>query len=280
MYKIMQIRFALILMLLLTPLAIQADGFPEINDWRPVGKMTVMHPDNLWEYINGAADQYLSYDFRLLRYRDFTNDNKTITVDIYDMGSALNAYGIYTTERPADAKPSVIGTTATVRPPLVFLLLKDRYYIKINILKGHLDSQTGTRILTDIANALKGSTELPQELKSLPVLNRQAGSERFIREGYMGLSELKDVVSAQYSDADGTYRCFRLATRPDQPHATIWDALSEKWQPDASKTAPIRYRKVPYQGIVGVIQLDHGVFGVTDSPDLTVMQHRMDAFLK
>jgi len=45
-------------------------------------------PDNLFEYINGAAEAYLSYDFKGLIVADFGADasKATLTVEIYDMG--------------------------------------------------------------------------------------------------------------------------------------------------------------------------------------------------
>ena len=37
--------------------------FPGFEDWTKKGKPDLYTPDNLFEYINGAAEVFLSYDF-------------------------------------------------------------------------------------------------------------------------------------------------------------------------------------------------------------------------
>ena len=42
--------------------------------------------DSLYEYIDGGADVYLLYDFRVLLHRDFKSGSSEVTADIYEMG--------------------------------------------------------------------------------------------------------------------------------------------------------------------------------------------------
>ena len=41
--------------------------FPEIPGWKQSGEIQTFTPKTLYEYINGAADLYLSYDFEELK---------------------------------------------------------------------------------------------------------------------------------------------------------------------------------------------------------------------
>ena len=58
--------------------------FPEIEGWSLQIQEKVYTPDNLWDIINGAADLYLSYDFRklhLAEYKDTTG--LEVRIEIY-----------------------------------------------------------------------------------------------------------------------------------------------------------------------------------------------------
>jgi len=58
-------------------------------------------PDTLYEYIDGAADVFLSFDFQKLASLTYENHSKsTITVDIYRHNSERNGFGIYSQEKP------------------------------------------------------------------------------------------------------------------------------------------------------------------------------------
>ena len=61
-------------------------------------------PDNLYEYIDGGADVFLLYDFQRLLHQNFKAGKGEITADIYDMGKAENAFGIYSAERSPSYK--------------------------------------------------------------------------------------------------------------------------------------------------------------------------------
>ena len=66
------------------------------SDWYQDGDPHYFTADNLFEYINGSADLYLAYDFQRLITVTFLNpDYQSLTIDIYDMGNELNAFGVY-----------------------------------------------------------------------------------------------------------------------------------------------------------------------------------------
>ncbi len=66
--------------------------------------------EDLWQYINGAADLFLSYGFRELIVRDLEQGDRHVTVSVYDMGGPLDAFGVYERERPDDGR--LPGTVA------------------------------------------------------------------------------------------------------------------------------------------------------------------------
>ena len=50
--------------------------FPEIAGWKQSGEVETFIPKNLYEYINGAADLYLMYDFEELKVEEYKNEKK------------------------------------------------------------------------------------------------------------------------------------------------------------------------------------------------------------
>jgi hypothetical protein len=68
-------------------------------------------PASLWEYINGAAESYLAFDFQELLTLDFAHaaHGLRVTVDLYRMASPLGAFGIYAQETNPAAEFLSVG---------------------------------------------------------------------------------------------------------------------------------------------------------------------------
>jgi len=239
------------------------EGFLQIDGWMPQGAPTIHTSETLWEAINGAADTYLAYGFEVLTSQQFSAGDVTVTVNLYDMGSPLNAFGVYRTEAPADLPVVDAGTEAVVSPPYQCLLLKDRYYVKIDAYEGDIDDAAGKSLVQGIAEALPGSTDVPPALASLPEKGMVPGSARYTREGLLGLSELNEAVHASYRDDDGgEYQTLVVLPAADGSLDTVWTALAERWQEIDHHGRPVLYREVPYEGLVGVMHGAEGLIGV------------------
>jgi hypothetical protein len=217
---------------------------------------------NLWELIDGGAELFLSYGFETVTVQDFRAGEVTASIAVYDMGRPLNAFGIYRTEAPPDASALPLGTEAVVSPPYQCLLLKDRYYVKVETSEGEIDRATGESLVTAIAGALPGEAELPPEFAALPSDGMVTGSSRYTRESVYGLAELNDCVHAVYTDAAGSEYHMFVTLAPD-----AWETLTSRWQPTELGGEPVLYREVPYSGLVGVIRSDNGIIGVANADD-------------
>lgn len=243
-----------------------AMDFPDIEGWKPVSEVMTKDPEGLWEYIDGAAEQFLAYDFQLLQYRDLSMEELSVTVEIYDMATPLNAFGMYMTERPSKSERLSIGAEAVILPPYQCLLLKDRYYVKVNVYEGKMTAEHGTSLLSAIAERLPGTGTLPPELALLPVEGKIPGSEGYTREGYLGVSELSNCLYAKYNGDKGEkFQYFAIILPPDEPIKTVWVPLMLQWKPARHAGHSILYREVPYKGKLGVIKTESGVFGATNA---------------
>jgi hypothetical protein len=239
--------------------------FPEIEGWGSPTAVNSYDADSLWEFINGAAETFIQYGFKELETAEFSRDGTKVAVSIYDMGSALNAYGVYRTELPDAAEPLAIGAPAIVSPPYQALMAKDRFYIKVDVYDGEMDGAAGRAVLESLAASLPGSDGMPDEFAALPTKDRVPGSERFTREAFLGLRELEHCVSAEYVDGRTVFTV--LPSTGSDVDAT-WQELSSKWNAiDADGGTPVLAKKVPYTGLVGVTRKDDAIVGVVGAED-------------
>ncbi len=239
--------------------------FSKIEGWTAADTIEQYDSSNLWEYINGAADLFIMYGFQYLHSCEISSGDIKAVIDVYNMGTQLNAFGMYKTERGEPNGKLEIGVEAVITSPNQSLMLKDIYYIKINVYEGSLPAEKNQDLLRSIAGILPGSIEFPVEFELLPAENKIKNTEHFAKEGFLGLSELTNCLYADYKIEDSEFQYFIVLPEADEPYDGTWKKFSEKWKNSDSKEAQILYRKIPYQGLVGIIKTEKGIFGVTNS---------------
>lgn len=251
----------LIALFLAAPPALSA--FSALDGWAPESEPRIYGPENLWDEINGGAEVFVSYGFRELEIREITADSITVSVGIYDMGSRLNAYGMFRTETPEDAEFGPIGVRSYIVAPYLGLLLKDRFYVKASAYTGKMGEAEYAALLASLAAALPGGDDLPDELALLPAEGKIAGSDRFTRESFLGLKELRHCVHARYGDGtDREWKIFRIVPVGNENAEKTWAKLAKKWSNPGVRGASLLTREVPYQGTIGVVRSGDGIIGV------------------
>lgn len=102
---------------------------PIPSGWQLKNQPVIYTPDNLWDYIDGAADLFYRYQFKNLQvvyYTDSAGDY--ITLELYDQSSPLYAYGVYSQERPEKTNFLDIGTEGYAEPGIINFLIDDFLY--------------------------------------------------------------------------------------------------------------------------------------------------------
>ncbi len=257
-----------------------AFDFPDIPGWNPVSDVMSYTSENLYEYIDGAADQFIAYGFVELLSRDLAAESLKVTVDIYDMGELLNAYGIYKTERPRDEATLAIGSEAYVAPPYQALMFKAHFYVKINAFEGEITAENIVPLLTGLAAAFPGEPGFPEQLSALPPAGKIPDSEGYAREAFLGLAELNNCLYAFY-EADGKqFRYFIILPDGKATSASIWQELKKKWQQIEKNRRSVLVRNVPYVGLIGLTIAGDRIIGVTDCNDTAELLARLSAVSK
>lgn len=177
---------------------------PPLASWTPSEAPRSYFPDDLFEYIDGAAESYLSYDFRELLVADLVKRGAeaTLTLEIYDMGTAVNAFGIFGAERYPENKPVAIGDLGYLEGEALNFLA-GRYYVKMLAfgLGGGTEAAL-EQVAGKVAGAVKAHEGLPALIGLFPVDRLVPRSERYIKKNFMGYGFLHDGYVASYA-ADG-----------------------------------------------------------------------------
>ncbi len=257
----------------------QESDFPAVDGWTRTGDVAIYDADNLWEYINGAAELFIEYDVQTCMTADLTAGDLVVTVELYDMGTPLNAFGVFNREHPSMGISIPGAAEAAISPPYQALLFKGSTYAKVNAIEGELTMPAGRQLLEALARVLPGQSSYPSELELLPQNGIVAGSEGYKRRGYLGLTELSHCLYAKYAGLDGqTWEGFVVLPPPGSTSASVWEALAGEWAATEHGGRTVLYKEVPYRGLVGVVNAERGVLGVSGAPDQAVLLQRLEGF--
>lgn len=272
-------KLSLFAVLLIAVNPVFAVDFPTIEGWSPAGEVSTFTPETLWEHINGAAETFFQYGFKELKTAELSNESVTVAVGVYEMGSPLNAYGIYRTELPEDSATVKIGGQALISAPYQALMVKDRFYVKVDVYEGEINDATGRSILEAVASGLPGRNGMPEVFDTLPTQGQVPGSQRFTREAFLGVRELKHCISAMYAAGADESVLFFVMLPPDGGSIdAVWKSLAAKWTAVRNEPHPVLAKKVPYRGLVGVIRTPVGIFGTSGSENNEELAKSLDQF--
>ncbi len=104
-------------------------------DWIMKDRVTLYNSDTLFDHINGEAELYFPYGFNRLATATYLNQKDPevwVVVDVYRMGSLLDAFGIYSNYRKADGAGIMIGAEGFVSSSQL-MFYQDRYFVRIQV---------------------------------------------------------------------------------------------------------------------------------------------------
>jgi hypothetical protein len=188
----------LITVLSLTCLYGQEGLFPTLKGYKAVNEYPVYTPDDLWNYIDGAADAYLALGFLDLNITEYKKGKKAIKAEIYRFGDDAMAFGMYSLERSPGYDFIQVGVQGYNEDGVVFFY-KDRYYIKIMTQSESKKVNESMKELAGlIAARIDGKNEFPALLKLFPSEGLVRNQETYILESVLGHEFLRGAFRASY----------------------------------------------------------------------------------
>lgn len=274
-FKIMRWYLPLLLFCSLVPFlpGPQVEGktitLPEMSGWKLEGKPLVFSPETLYEYINGAADLYLDYEFQELTLAEYKGEKKAgVIIEVYRHQDSTQAFGIYSQERLADAKYLDLGAQGYYEPGLINFL-SGPYYVKIN---GFNIGEEDERILLPFARKVEeilgGKTSLPSILSSFPAEGKKKNTEKFISKDFLGYPFFHSGYTADYEVAGKKFKVFVIEGKDLEDCRRMTERYLQRIGSELKQPSPGIFRlKDPYHGEVDLIwkgNLIWGILGLTD----------------
>ena len=172
--------------------------FPQLPGYKIKTGYPVYEPGNLWDFINGAADNYLTYGFVDLHVAEYKKGKAVIKLEIYRHGSNTMAFGIYSSERSPSFRFVDIGAQGYIADGSINFFKGD-YYVKIRTYSKKEKVLSAEEMLANrVASALPGGDAMPSMLLQFPSEGRKANEETYINESVLGHGFLNKAFKAVY----------------------------------------------------------------------------------
>jgi len=172
--------------------------FPQLPGYKIKTDYPVFEPENLWDFINGAADNYLANGFVDLHVAEYKKGKAVIKLEIYRHSDNTMAFGIYSSERSPSFRFVELGAQGYIAGGSINFF-KGNYYVKIRTYSKKEKVLKAEEMLANrVASALSGEEVMPAMLLQLPSVGRKANEETYINESVLGHSFLNKAFKAVY----------------------------------------------------------------------------------
>lgn len=217
-----------------------------ISGWKAVSEDQVFDPETIFNYINGAGEVYRSYNFRLLFARRFQQPEKPdLVVDLFDMGTSYDAFGVFTHDR--EGEKVEIGQMGVYKGGLLSFW-KNRFFVSVYAEDETQETKEAVLELgRQIALRIETEGRLPDLLDFLPEAGLDKETVRYFHthhilnyhffisdENILQLGPETEAVLAQYKYS-GLLPVFLLVVRyADENQALYaWDVFCRNYMPEA-----------------------------------------------
>ncbi len=187
--------------------------FPDLDGYKKNTDFTTYVPDNLWDYINGAAETYLAYGFIDLHVAEYKKGKNVIKIEVYHHRDHTLAFGIYYTERSPSFRFLNLGAQGYIADGAINFFKGD-YYVKIRTYsKNEKTLQTAQSLALRVSDMLKGSADMPGVLSEFPSQGKKLNEEMFINESVLGHKFLTGAFRADYEAGPDNFSIFIIESK-------------------------------------------------------------------
>ena len=228
-----------------------AQSIPKkILDWESSGKDAVYDRKTIYEYMDGGAEVYLAFDFRNAFVRKYKNSSgEVIALDIYDMGSPEEAFGIFSCDR--EDPEAGIGQESEYGYGLL-RFRQGRFFISVTAAG---DEKRAEKAILELGKAvaplLGPAGPLPDLLKCLPQSGLKESRTSYFHaavnlnnrffissENILGLGKDTDCVFAEYETSPAEMGDLLIVRYQDEARArAAYEIFLKVYLPEAGPAA-------------------------------------------
>lgn len=188
-------------------------SFPDLEGFKKVSKYPVYLPENLWDFINGAADTYLALGFVDLNVTEYKKGRESIKLEIYRHSDHTMAFGIYASERSPSFRFMNLGSQGYIADGAINFFTGN-YYVKIKTFSSKPKVLKAEESLAaKVAGMLKGETQMPAMLSQFPDEGKKVNEETYINESVLGHQFLGKAFKALYLVGTDEFSIFLMSRK-------------------------------------------------------------------
>jgi hypothetical protein len=209
----------------------------KIAGWNRDGEMLRYEPENLWEYINGSAENFLTYDFVTVIAQDYIDTSgKGLKVEIYDHGVPLMAFGIYSQYRSPGVDFLEIGNEGFGDGYSIHFW-KGRYYVKVNVFEESGETARAMEAFAwSVAGAIEQAGDVPVEVGCFPRDGLIEKSVTYVTEGVLGRGKLPPAFIGDYEIGEDKGQLFIFPLESDSAATAVFDWFTGEIGAEAAGT--------------------------------------------
>lgn len=256
----------------------QDELFPPMKGWTVGHPYPVYLPGNLWDYINGAADAFLSYDFVDLNIAEYIKGKKKIKVEIYRHKSPVHAFGMYSMERSEDLNFVNIGAQGYHQDDVLNFFCFN-FYVKMFANSTDRKTYAGMeKLAANISKRLGSHPAFPPPLTYFPGEGKLANTESYVARNFLGHAFFNDVYTARYDFGSGRFQLFITPrASADECRRLLTSYLEFTGQDASSLTEGKITIHDPYNGDIHLVWERNNIWGVTESAADDDVERILDA---
>lgn len=212
----------------------------------------------IFDYMDGAGEVFLSFAYERMFVRRFSkSETEALTVEVYDMGTPADAYGIFTRFRSGEDVE--IGRTSSYTPANLNFW-KGRYFITVFTMASTGESKAD---ILDMARSIDAGItyggDLPLVVTLLPTedlieetirffhLHTDLNRHYFVSDSnILDLDREVDAAIATYREGDGFNYLLVIRYPEEDRAATVFDSFLEIYMPEAAES--------------GIVQIEDGLW--------------------
>ena len=157
--------------------------------WVMDGSVALFDKDTLFDRINGESELFFPYGFEVLayaRYENKQNPKLAIDMDVYKVGSLLDAFGLFSIFRRKDDAEVSIGTGGTISTSQLFFY-QGNYFVRLQVTGAtSVDQEVLRSCAGSLSRNLPKAVARPPALDALAVPAVVSKSERYMAQSVLG----------------------------------------------------------------------------------------------
>ncbi len=223
----------------------------EMNGWKAEEEDKIYDEETIFDYIDGAGEVYNAYQFKKLRARHLSRpESPDILVDLFDMGSSRNAYGVFTHD--LEGERMGIGQDSTYKGGLL-CFWKDRFFVSLYAERETEESREAVVELgREISSRIPKKGPIPDIVSLLPEEELDKSRIRYFfnplilnyhfyvsDENLLSLNPETEAVLGVYGKEGNVYRLI-LVLYPDEERARrAYQDFMNAYMPDAPDSSVV-----------------------------------------